>query len=708
MTWLPQTTQPACVSHSLFIELMNSFLEPLPTRGWLQKVVNLLKQYLLVKHVTIHAYADNLIVYASDDLSRNARVFCGVGHVSSKPYWFGTVYVVPLSVEGILEIVWDKIPDTVELANYNHIFQLLNSSLRNRSSLINQSQQVLYQESLSRTQTILSDESTIKCQLNLVAKEIASVLCVSRCQIKFFSFSTNSFFDNELIFEFASGDFLTALSVIPEVERVWLEKVQKHENVILDQPKCYVASKISEDLESLISIQSILGCPILYKGKAIGVMVLHQCDYERIWKKEEISFLKEVLLLLGVIVGREFALEERYAGGISTLGSSIINADDFLREVSHLQIEAQVSNSCFSLVMVDIERLKDINLKAGFVAGNLVLSQTARYIRRLYGDTYRIARYSNDEFVVIMKNIDEDKARSEAERLKEYLNNVSVLGVGPVDYNFSFVTFPRHADSIAKLLTLLEQAMILSKSRGKSQVSTFDAVQEGSPDKRHKLVSDVIPEIILRKSNLKTGPKVVKTINEYLSQQKNRYSADILDAVQSLAIALDAKDSYTEGHSKRVSEFACILARSLGLDLQEIEWIRLAASMHDIGKIGIPERILCKPAKLTADEYEVMKKHPVIGARILKPIKPLEKVANLVLCHHEYWDGSGYPNGLSKDEIPIGARIVSIADAYQAMTSNRPYRSALPSEQAIEILKNGKEKQWDPELVELFIEVVLS
>ena len=128
--------------------------------------------------------------------------------------------------------------------------------------------------------------------------------------------------------------------------------------------------------------------------------------------------------------------------------------------------------------------------------------------------------------------------------------------------------------------------------------------------------------------------------------------------------------------------------------------------MHDIGKIGIPENILCKPAKLTKEEYEIMKKHPVIGARILKPIKPLEKVANLVLYHHEYWDGSGYPNGIKKNEIPIGARIVSIVDAFQAMTSNRPYRATLPFREAVKRLRDGKEKQWEPDLVELFIKIV--
>jgi putative nucleotidyltransferase with HDIG domain len=215
-----------------------------------------------------------------------------------------------------------------------------------------------------------------------------------------------------------------------------------------------------------------------------------------------------------------------------------------------------------------------------------------------------------------------------------------------------------------------------------------------------------LPEIVFKKTSFKTGPDVIDTINKQLSVDKTSYHADILDSVQSLALALDAKDSYTEGHSQRVSEYAYLLAKEVGLDIQEQEWVRLAAFMHDIGKIGIPENILCKSGKLTVEEYEVMKKHPIIGARILKPIKPLEKVAHIVLHHHEHWDGSGYPQGYAKDEIPIGSRIVSITDAYQAMTSDRPYRDALPKEEAIKRLRMGKESQWDPDLIEKFITLI--
>ena len=697
-------------ANSLFVELLENLLEIDSGRIWLQKVVNLLKQYVHAKHVILQTYVDNLVVCGADDLS-NVKTSPvqqqeNNQNIRFKPYWLEEKYIVPLSLEGRLEINWDKRPKDDEIEIYNNIFLLLATSLKNRANYIYQEQNLSYREGVFRLEKILNKESNLKDKLALVAREISVTLSASRCQIKVFSQSSDLTFDNNISSEFVQEGFVEAINVIPTIEKHWLERIYEGDVLVLDQRHDIFPNSISKDVGSLLSIRSMFGYPLLYKGKAIGVLILHECDYERIWKNEEILYLREISLLLSIFLGKDKEINENKSETSVDLHKNIIGADEFLRELGHAQIKAQISKSTFSLIMLDIERLNDINLKMGFVAGNLVLSQTARYLNRLYGSAHKIARYNNDEFVVIMEDVDQSKARIEAERLKEQLSNIFVLGIGPVDYNFSFVTFPMHASSIEELLTLLEQAMILSKSRGKSQISSFDEVK-GEPKQRwHQLLSNAIPEIIIKKSSLKTGPEVLENIKQHWEKQNIAYGADILDSVQSLALALDAKDSYTEGHSKRVSEYAYLLAKQLSLDLQEIEWIRLAASMHDIGKIGIPESILCKPGKLTKEEYDVMKKHPVIGARILNPIKPLDKVANLVLHHHEYWNGSGYPKGLSKNEIPIGARIVSITDAYQAMTSNRPYRSTLPFEEAIKRLKDGKEKQWDPDLVDLFIKIV--
>ncbi|MBI3590176.1 MAG: HD domain-containing protein [Candidatus Melainabacteria bacterium] len=690
---------------SLFIELLEDLCKPAIGRTWLQKVVNLLKQVLSARNISLFTLIDNLTVFANNDSDfLDNKIINETTDKTNEPYWFKQCYVVPLSVEGRLIINWDDVPDDSEIKKFNYIFSLLSVSLENRADLISKENNISYDFSFEKMQEIFGKNNDLRSQIPLVAKEIATSLNVSRCQVKFFTQDVNPVFDTLLSSEYVTGRFVDAISVIPSIEKEWLQKIQSGEMLILDQKQ----NHFLQNIESLLSIQSILGFPLRYKENIIGAIVLHQCDYERTWKYDEISYIRKVALLLSIVAGKEIEFNKKLALDAVDLNTGLIHPEQFLRELNRAQIEAQVKKSCFSLVMVDIEKLKDINLKMGFVAGNLVLSQTARYLKRLFGDLYKIARYNNDEFVIILNEADQHKAKAAAEKLKEHLSNVSVLGIGTIEYNFSFVTFPVHTDSIAELLTLLEQSMILSKSRGKFQVTSFDEIKDKSKSSWQKLLDFAIPEIILKKSSLKTGPEIIETINKQVAEfgKRKTYSADILDSVQSLALALDAKDSYTEGHSNRVAEYAYLLAKELGLDSQEIEWIRLAASMHDIGKIGIPENILCKPGKLTKDEYEIMKKHPVIGAKILKPIKPLEKVATLVLNHHEYWDGAGYPNGLAKNEVPIGSRIVSVVDAYQAMTSNRPYRPSLQFEEAIKRLREGREKQWDPELVDLFIKIV--
>jgi putative nucleotidyltransferase with HDIG domain len=178
------------------------------------------------------------------------------------------------------------------------------------------------------------------------------------------------------------------------------------------------------------------------------------------------------------------------------------------------------------------------------------------------------------------------------------------------------------------------------------------------------------------------------------------------ETIQGFALAIEAKDRYTIGHSERVAKYALELCKGLGLSEEETGRIFQAALLHDIGKIGIRYEELNKPEKLTPKEYEMFKLHPVIGKKILQPITFLQDVLPAIYHHHEQYDGSGYPDGLRGEEIPLGARILAIADTYDAMTSDRPYRPALSHEVAIEELKRCAGTQFDPRLVEVFIKAI--
>jgi len=179
-----------------------------------------------------------------------------------------------------------------------------------------------------------------------------------------------------------------------------------------------------------------------------------------------------------------------------------------------------------------------------------------------------------------------------------------------------------------------------------------------------------------------------------------------MDMVETIARMIDAKDSYTHEHADRARKYAKLIAKKLNLPKEMVQHVEYAALMHDIGKIGINENILRKPGKLTTEEMEIIRKHPAIGNKIISPVTFLNPVAPMILYHQEWYNGQGYPEGLKQEEIPLGARIVAVIDAYDAMCSDRPYRKALSKDYAINELKRGAGFQFDPKVVNAFIEVL--
>lgn len=191
-----------------------------------------------------------------------------------------------------------------------------------------------------------------------------------------------------------------------------------------------------------------------------------------------------------------------------------------------------------------------------------------------------------------------------------------------------------------------------------------------------------------------------------LAKRKRQMEKVSLQMIQTLSTTIEAKDEYARGHSHRVAEYAALIANELGWGSEEIMNLKYAAHLHDIGKIGIPDMLLNKPARLTPEEYSVIKEHTVIGAEILKNISLIPHVAEVARSHHEHYDGTGYPDGLAGENIPLSARIVAIADCYDAMNSKRIYRNALPPEKIFKEIENNRSTQFDPELTDIFLNLL--
>ena len=198
----------------------------------------------------------------------------------------------------------------------------------------------------------------------------------------------------------------------------------------------------------------------------------------------------------------------------------------------------------------------------------------------------------------------------------------------------------------------------------------------------------------------------IKRINEKLEDSKEQLEQAYLDMVQTLRYTVEAKDSYTRGHSDRVSEYSVLIGEKLGLPAEQLKTLRIGGLFHDIGKIGIPDSILLKPAKLTDEEYSQIKNHPSIGAHILGSAAIFQDIIPIVKHHHERYDGNGYPSKLKGEEIPYLARIAAVADTFDAMTSRRSYRGPIDVEHVKEEIKRCEGTQFDPQIAEVFIEIL--
>lgn len=380
----------------------------------------------------------------------------------------------------------------------------------------------------------------------------------------------------------------------------------------------------------------------------------------------------------------------------------------YFQEELHRQIEAAEGNgSSISVVITDVANISGINRDLGHAKGDEVIKTVAQKIKKNIRNTDFAGRYGGDEIAIIMPNTSLDEAKYMAEYISYVLSCVYIDDVGPIKVSMGISSYPKSSENQEKLLVLAEQAMYISKSKsqesGNCKVITSEDYNFWD-DEALKCFAEV-----LTKKHAQIGVQFEDELINKFHNEQIISSSHLLDVVTSLANTIDAKDTYTKGHSTCVSRYSEALARAIGLPENEVERIRLGAMLHDIGKIGIPENVLRKPSKLTDEEWEIMKQHPAIGAdKVLAPNESLRDLIPMVKYHHEHYDGSGYPYGLKGEEIPLSARIVAVADAYHALVSDRPYRKGMSVEKACEILKMGADIQWDKELVRQFVIIAPS
>ncbi|MCR3922492.1 MAG: diguanylate cyclase [Firmicutes bacterium] len=340
----------------------------------------------------------------------------------------------------------------------------------------------------------------------------------------------------------------------------------------------------------------------------------------------------------------------------------------------------------FSLIYLDLDFFKAYNDIFGHLAGDEALVKIGQSIAQSIRPSDIATRLGGDEFGIILPDANSEDALEIADRIKTtVLTNFPGTSTSSVlTISQGIASYPQHAQNKQQLISCADRALYQSKNMGRNMVSAYK-------------LSLAVPS---SSSEDGSGSEFER---DFLRQQvEDAY----LSVIYTLAAAINAKDNYTYKHSEAVTYYSVAIAEALGFSEEQKKMIRYAGMLHDIGKIGIPEYILNKPSSLTKEEREVIESHVLVAEAIVSHTPYLREVAPVILHHHESYDGGGYPHGLKGEDIPLEARILAIADAYHAMTSDRPYRKGMPSEIAIQRMLELSGIQFDPILLPIFVNFI--
>jgi len=388
-----------------------------------------------------------------------------------------------------------------------------------------------------------------------------------------------------------------------------------------------------------------------------------------------------ILLLLSWLLGGFTDVEKDVRKELSVLATqddltALANHRAFQERLGMEVQKAQETGENVGLLLMDIDHFKFYNDTHGHLQGDDALRQVGDLLRSAIHEPFFAGRYGGDEFAIALPGLSEREALEVAEDLRLMIEEHPFYGAehqpeGKVTASLGLALYPNQAKTKEDLLRRADQALYNAKYTSKNKVELYFSVLDD--------LRDVLDE----------------------SEQT------LLTSIRTLISIINAKDRYTFGHSERTVIYSTELAKSLGWSDEAINQLKYGAFLHDIGKIEIDREILNKPGKLSSEEFDIMKQHPVWGADILLPMASLQYLYPMIRHHHENFDGSGYPDGLQGEEIPAASRILRIADSFDAMMTQRVYKAAKTLPAAVEELRKGSGICYDPVLVEKFIDLLL-
>lgn len=417
--------------------------------------------------------------------------------------------------------------------------------------------------------------------------------------------------------------------------------------------------------------------PIMSRSEVIGMMMLTKKHNNTAYTLDDLDLLSYLGASTAVAFDNARLFTRSQNEALTDSLTKLHNHRYFFKSLNEQM--ASISSSELSLLMIDLDLFKLFNDLYGHVEGDKALEMVASILVRNVGQKGIVCRYGGEEFTVLLPYHDTKMAFDVAEKIRLDIER-SFFNINDVTQRFltasiGVCTYPHAAPNAEELLKRADLAMYTAKNSGKNQTVIYT-------------------------------PEVVSIEAVYPTDDRTSTKPTFAATIYALTAAIDAKDHYTFGHSQKVAQYATSLASKLALDKSHIEIIKEAGLLHDIGKIGIPETILTKTGRLTNEEFEVVKQHVEMSITIIKHLPSMNHVIPAVIGHHERWDGKGYPRGLKGENIPLAARCLAITDAFDAMTSNRPYRSSLSINAALNEIEKNMGTQFDPLIANIFIKLV--
>ena len=494
-------------------------------------------------------------------------------------------------------------------------------------------------------------------------------------------------------------DLTIDLADYPEIQSA----LDRREPVVITRPGTNPRmSDVRATLPSRVLDSSILVVPIIESESARGVLFVRLEHSGRDFTEQEIKLCG----VLAAVAGQALVRADEYAEVAEAARrdplTGLFNVRAFHRALADEIERSERTGSSFSLLMIDIDYLKRVNDRFGHLAGDRVLQQVAHVLADQVRSIDTVARYGGEEFGVLLPETGNERALVVAERLR-----ARVAGTGhqelldPVTISVGIATCPDDAVTPSDLLHKADVALYASKFKGRNRTTRFGAPAEESGLEVPELFEPAMDRPLPDES-------AVREVREALSGLgENRNLMRHIDVIATLTNVMRAKDPRAIEALRDISTITELFLAHLPLPERARWTIQVACLLRDIGKLSIADEVLQKNDYLTREEYEIVRRHPVVGARIIEPLKGLDEAVPFILHHHERWDGKGYPDGLSGEAIPIGARVVGLVDAFYAMIRGRPYADrARGLRYACEEIRRNAGTQFDPELARRFLDVV--